>query len=106
MADQALMALALPHGLSVVGPRVSIFLAPRLTDGRNLREFPDWRNWTDRLRTGGLRVVLRCGNNRVSTHADLSGLRPDLWAAIFPPDVPVNGFHAEDYSQRLIVSYP
>lgn len=110
MISQSMTAVVLPAGLSQPGtagrPRASIYLTPRLSGAHLLSAFPDWVDWTQRVRQHGLTFRLSCAGRSTKVAADVTPLRPDIWHAVFRPDSLVEEYQAPDFTQRLIVSYP
>ncbi len=91
---------------------VSVFVAPRLTGGKKLGEFPDWLGWTRLLRDKGLLLKIQShdaanGNLKTtSVKIDRSVLQPELWEALFREDTLVRSHTFDDYSGRGIITYP
>jgi peptidoglycan hydrolase-like protein with peptidoglycan-binding domain len=108
MPTQTLIVVAIPAGITAVGDRarVSLVLSPHLRDGRRLRDFPDFEDWTWRLKSDGAHITLDAGLGAVDAPFDTEVLQPRLWPEIFPPDVPVGSYEYPGYDQRLILSYP
>ena len=107
-ANQTLIFTALPNGLSAQGnPKLSFYLTPRLEGGasQQLSDYPDFLNWPQFLQKG-LTFEIACGSQTTSVDADVSGLRPDIWKAIFTPQTYVQSYQYPDFSGRLVVSYP
>lgn len=107
-AAQRLVLTALPNGVTPDGAalRVSVLLSPRLTGAARLSDFPDFLTWPRRLRDDGLGIGLLIGSEAVTVTAATDALRPDLWEAVFAPDTRVDPYVFDDYSDRLVVSYP
>src|SRR5512142_1243406 len=104
MASQTILFTVFPRGLSVNPATlpVSIAVRPRLYDGSKLGQFPDWLDWTKHLERDGLRVTLRCGGNTETFPIKVTGLRPDLWNAMFNSETFVRSHVYQDYSSRAI----
>jgi hypothetical protein len=107
MPTQTIIITTVPYGFTDSGARarLSLVITPRLTDGAILRAFPDFEDWTQKLKDRGLGVRLKCGAKISEVGVNTKGLRPDLWRAIFGPNTPVNAYTFEDYSQRFIRSF-
>jgi hypothetical protein len=106
--SQTLIFVALPNGFSPQGnPRLSIYLTPRLAGGpdQQLSDYPDFLDWPTFLQKG-LDFEIACGAATAVVKADVSGLRSDIWRAIFTPETYVSSYQYPDYGGRLIVSYP
>lgn len=107
MISQSIVAVVLPAGRGPGGTlRANVYLAPRLSGAQRLSQFPDWLDWTALVRQHGLRFTLASGTRSATVAADITGLRPDVWTAIFKQDSLVDEYSAPDFTQRLIVSYP
>ena len=82
---QLIIFTAVPQNL-VFDPdtiKVSVLVSPRLSGDDILGAYSDWLNWTQRRLDSGLRLTFECGGNTLDVDADTSGLRPDLWQALF-----------------------
>jgi hypothetical protein len=107
MASQTLIFVVLPNGVAAnKSLRLSLYLTPRLEKGATLASFPDILNWTELLHTKGMKFEVACAGKKVTVAANQSGLRPDVWKAIFTSSTFVEKFSIPDFDQRLIVSYP
>jgi hypothetical protein len=104
---QLIIFTAVPQNL-VFDPdtiKVSVLVSPRLSGDDHLGSYGDWLNWTQRRLDGGLKLTFECGGNTLTVDADTSGLRADLWKALFNPRTLVNPFEFDDYSDRFVSSY-
>jgi hypothetical protein len=108
MPDQRVLLTTLPNGFSANGDRarISVLISPRLGGATRLADFPDFLNWTRKLRDGGVDIHFRIGASDIPAAVSTASLRPDLWEAIFAPDTRVDPHRFDDYADRLIVSYP
>lgn len=107
MATQTLIFICCPNNLGNSGvQRLSVYLTPRLDQGATLAAFPDLLDWTQQVKSGGLKFQVRCGASVATASADTGVLRPDLWRAIFTATTFVEKFQVGDFAQRLLVSYP
>jgi len=108
MAKQTILFTVLPRGLTVNPATfpVSVFVSPRLQDGDRLGQFPDWLDWTGRLRDGGLQLTFGCGARKQTLSVNTAPLRPDLWRAMFDEQTFVRSREFNDYTDRAIFSYP
>jgi hypothetical protein len=107
MISTELLATVCPAGgtAGAGAPRANIYLTPRLSGAQLLSAFPDWLDWTSRVKQHGLSFTLSCAGATTAVHADTAPLRPDLWAAIFSGGALVERYQPPDYSQRLLVSF-
>ena len=107
-ASQALNAIAVPAGPADGGRSVlvSVVLSPRLAGAPLLSDFPDWQDWTRRVRDGGLRVGLTVAGSSIAAEADVTALRPELWESIFGAGAQVAAYPVPGAEPPLIVSYP
>ena len=104
---QLIIFTAVPQNL-VFDPdtiKVSVLVSPRLSGDDHLGPYGDWLNWTQRRLDGGLKLTFECGGNTLDVDADTSGLRADLWGALFNPRTLVNPYEFDDYSDRFVASY-
>lgn len=107
MAKQTLTFVALPNGTTGSGHlRLSVYLTPRLSGSAKLQSFPDFLNWTQLIKSHGLKFKLISGANTATVPVDRSPLRPDLWSTIFKADTFVEKYRVPQLDQRLMVSYP
>ncbi|HEY5182261.1 MAG TPA: hypothetical protein VIJ07_21230, partial [Dermatophilaceae bacterium] len=104
---QLIIFTAVPQNL-VFDPdtiKVSVLVSPRLSGDDHLGPYGDWLNWTQRRLDSGLKLTFECGGNTLDVDADTSGLRADLWQALFNPRTLVNPYEFDDYSDRFVASY-
>ena len=104
---QFIIFTAVPQNL-VFDPdtiKVSVLVSPRLSGDDHLGPYGDWLNWTQRRLDGGLRLTFECGGNTLGVDADTSGLRAELWKALFNARTLVNPYEFDDYSDRFVASY-
>lgn len=104
---QLIIFTAVPQNL-VFDPdtiRVSVLVSPRLSGDDHLGPYGDWLNWTQRRLDRGLKLTFECGASTLDVAADTSGLRADLWQALFNPRTLVNPYEFDDYSDRFVSSY-
>jgi len=105
---QTIMFTAMPRALSIDPATlpVSVLVSPRLAGAPTLDSFPDWLDWTQHLKTSGLKVTFAAGGQTHTVPVDTGPLQPALWKAIFDKDTHVDDYAFDDYSQRLVLSYP
>jgi hypothetical protein len=106
---QIVVWTALPYGMNPGGTRLrlSALVSPRLetapAPAGTLADFPAFQNWPGQAIgfavsfSGGAAVAA----TRISPAPD-----PALWASLFPPSMPVDGFVPDDYTTQTIHSYP
>lgn len=111
--NQTIIWTALPNGFREDKPgsktaRLSVYVSPRLTISQNaavtgtLAEFPRFVHWAEHenefyVEFEGAKPI------RASTV-----IRPEkaLWAALFPPTMPVNSYTVRSFSKKQLVSSP
>ncbi|WP_165956057.1 hypothetical protein [Streptomyces hainanensis] len=114
---QDIQWVAIPAGLSAQDgrPRVSLFVAPRLRAdaATTLHDFPDFRNWPERLAAATFRFVVTDTQGADAGPAfdatpDFGDTPPDgaLWQRLFPERTPVEPFTPDDRTHDVYVSYP
>jgi hypothetical protein len=108
MIQQSVQFTIMPRGLTLnpSRPPVSVFLSPRLSGADYLGEFPDWLDWTARVKERGLTLTLRCGTRTLTVKADTKILQPDLWREMFNKETYVLSYAFKDYTDRAVFSYP
>lgn len=108
MIQQSVTFTIMPRGLTLnpARPPVSVFVSPRLSGADRLASFPDWLDWTARLRQRGLTLVLRCGTKNLTVKVDPAPLRPELWTAMFNKETFVRPYAFKDLTGRAVFSYP
>src|SRR6185437_12490388 len=85
--------------------KVSVLVSPRLSGDDHLGPYVDWLTWTQRRVDDGLTLTFECSGNTLDVDVDPSGLRPDLWTALFTSRTLVNPYEFDDYSDRFVSSY-
>jgi hypothetical protein len=108
MAKQTILFTVMPRGLSLnpAALPVSVYISPRLSDEDFLGAYPDWLNWTARLKENGLALTFESAGNTLTIKSDPAPLRPELWQAMFHEDTYVKSYQFPNYTGRTIVSYP
>lgn len=108
MARQTILFTVAPRGLRVNPATypISVFVSPRLEGADTLGHFPDWLDWTGRLRERGLALTFACAGRTVSLRIDREALRPDLWRRMFDRETYVRSYEYKDYSSHDILSFP
>lgn len=107
-APQLIVFTAMPNGINAGNDtvRVSVLLSPRLSGGTTLAAYPDFLLWPRKLQTGGAQLTLQCNGTEHTAQVPTGQLRPDLWELLFTPDTPVASHAFDDYTKRLVISYP
>ncbi len=107
MSQQTIQFTIMPRGLTLnpPAPPVSVLVSPRLSGADTLGQFPDWVNWTGRIKERGLRLVLGCGGKKLTVEVNTKPLRPDLWQALFNEETFVRPYAFRDYSDRAVFSF-
>lgn len=116
MVDQDIIFTALPNGFMEKDGKkhlkLSIYVSPRMKpstpDEGDLSHFPDFQNWTDKVRNMKFKVQFtpdpaKAADAEVS---NLSILDQKMWSKIFRKDAYIKPYKFDDYSQQLIISYP
>jgi len=105
-ATHTVLFTVLPRSITVNPATLplSVLVSPRLVGADRLGAFPDWVDWTARIRRG-LTLTFQCGTRRIEVRVDTAPLRPDIWRALFNRDTFVRSRAFDDYSQHGIVSY-
>jgi hypothetical protein len=108
MIQQTVQFTIMPRGLTFnpANPPVSVLVSPRLSGADRLGKFPDWLDWTARLKEHGLKLVIACGAKKITVQVDTKPLRPDLWREMFNKETYVRSYAFKDYTGRAIFSYP
>lgn len=118
MPQQEIIWTVLPNGLSGEGAgaklRLSVFVSPRLRrDGSETTEtldaFEDFRNWPDRLASGGLAINLivdGADDPEPATIVTTPAPEPALWAALLGPQTPVVSHEPGLGEEHVISTYP
>ena len=104
---QTVLFTVIPRGISVGAETlpVSVFVSPRLFGADRLGAFPDWVDWTARLRRRGLGLAVRCGGQTFMANVNTEPLRPRLWGELFNQGTLVRSHKFDDYSGHGIISY-
>jgi hypothetical protein len=118
-STQTITWTALPNGYTANGKlKLSVFVAPRLTTNPAVETtldaggFKDFSDWPTTLQPGiSFTVSFSSGQtisgpNVTRVGTPLSGLRGDLWRALFPPATVVRPFRFKDLQNFEILSYP
>ncbi|MBK8468611.1 MAG: hypothetical protein IPL45_02130 [Actinomycetales bacterium] len=110
MATQQIVLTAMPRGVTH-NPAdgtlpISVLVSPRLFGADTLGAFPDWLSWTQRLLDQPLSLEITTPTGPVVVAVDTSGLRPDLWAAMFDANTLVRSHTFDDYSDHAVLSWP
>ena len=115
MATETIVWTALPFGVVKHGGvryvRISAFASPRLrateAEGDTLSLYPIVRHWTQNVRDSLRGFEVHAGGQTL--HARLTSrkpLDPDWWEGLFNDDTYVQPYAYNDYTDRLIISYP
>jgi hypothetical protein len=105
---QTIMFTAMARGIAIDKPTlpVSVFVSPRLAGAPTLDAFPDWLHWTKHLKDNGLKVTFSANGQSHTATINTEPLQPALWDAIFDNMTQVDDYVFDDYSERLVASYP
>ena len=108
MVNQQIVFTVMPRGISRDADPwpVSVYVAPRLFGADALGAFPDWLAWTQRLIDQPLSLEFTTPGGPIVLPIDTSGLRPDLWAAMFNDQTYVRSHTFDDYSGAAVLSWP
>ena len=108
MAQQTILFTVMPRAIQVnpTTCAVSVLVSPRLQGSTRLGEFPDWLNWTQKLKDQGLKLTFRCQGDTLDLNIAAEPLRPALWREMFNEDTFVRPHSFDDYSERTVFSYP
>ncbi|MCC7451536.1 MAG: hypothetical protein IT324_29270 [Anaerolineae bacterium] len=108
MSEQTILYTTLPKGITVTGDAlpVSVLVSPRLAGAPVLGDFPDFLNWTQNLKDYGLTLTFTCNGRTYRAMINPDPLQPELWQALFNEGTRVDSYTFDDYSDRLIISYP
>jgi hypothetical protein len=112
MPNQKIVWTALPNGVSGANAdrvlNLSVFVAPRLTEGDQLRLWPILADWTNHIGDATFKVTFERPGGTTTIDAKRVGeaLEPELWRALFKPDTFVHPHVFDNYSGRRIISYP
>ncbi|MDT3680321.1 MAG: hypothetical protein ROZ64_15970 [Burkholderiaceae bacterium] len=105
-ASHTVLFTAMPRGV-VANPAtlpVSVLVSPRLVGADRLGAYPDWVDWTSKLKAGA-RLVFRCDGRTARVAIDTASLRPDLWRALFDESTFVRSRKFDDYSAHGVMSF-
>lgn len=104
---QKVLFTLIPNGITVNGRQlpISVVVSPRLYGDDKLGSFPDWLQWTQRLKENGLTLTIACDNKTRQIPIDTKILRPDLWEQLFNEETLVRSHTFDDYTQHGIISY-
>lgn len=109
MVTEHLTAVALPAApTGDAGAHVAVFIGPDLApDGAEspLDDFPHLRRWAALLRTD-VTITLTDQAGQIAAHPRLDPIDTALWDAYLPPDTPVRGRAAPDWSHRYWRTFP
>lgn len=114
MKEQKIIWTALPNGLGKTDTnkeclKLSVFVSPRLNPDNPqklcLDEFPDFLDWTKKVKSVKFDVIFDNGTT-FSTAPDTSQLDPKLWSALFKKDTFVRPYEFKDLKDRNIRTYP
>ncbi len=96
----------IPRGLSMNGTTlpVSVLVSPRLVGADRLDAFPDWVDWTQKIKAGA-NLVFACGTRTATVPIKTGPLKPDLWRALFGPRTFVRSRTFDDYSSHGVMSF-
>ena len=100
----------LPNGVSADGYRFSLFVSPRLENGGPTLGDYDLPNFAEAVAAmaGAQTAWVQLNSPAaplIPVTIDTAALRPDLWAALFPPSTPVTGFSYKDNANRPLYSF-
>lgn len=106
-SQQTLLFTVIPRGLSLDADPlpVSVVVSPRLGGSEVLGDFPDWLEWTSRLKSDGLSLDVRCAGRTQTVQIDTAVLAPELWAELFDAETFVEPFSFPDYAERGVLSF-
>ena len=107
---QSLIFTVVPQdGAAINGKlKLSVLVAPRLYDAKQLGDFPDWLAWTRNLTKHPLVLELDAGGVVTKLNIDTQPLRPDLWEALFHKNTPVRSHQYNDHyecAKEGVLSY-
>jgi hypothetical protein len=110
--SQTVLWTALPDGVDADDPgtlRLSVLVSPRLATGGDpavLGDFEDFVDWPGRLRSARFAVEVTWDRMHLDAEHDPDRADAGLWAALLPPETPVEGHEFVDRSQRALRSFP
>ena len=105
-ATHTVLFTVIPRGISLNGTSlpVSVLVSPRLVGADRLDAFPDWVNWTQKIKAGA-QLVFTCDTRTATVPINTAPLRPDLWKALFGPRTFVRSRTFDDYSSHGVMSF-
>ena len=105
-ATQTVLFTVIPRGLSINGTTlpVSVVVSPRLVGPDRLGGYPDFVDWTQKVK-GGAQFVFKCGTKTATVPINTAPLRPDLWKALFNARTFVRSRTFDDYSAHGVMSF-
>jgi len=103
---QTVLFTVIPRGLSINGTTlpVSVVVSPRLVGPDRLGGYPDFVDWTQKVK-GGAQFVFKCGTKTATVPINAAPLRPDLWKALFNARTFVRSRTFDDYSAHGVMSF-
>jgi len=103
---QTVLFTVIPRGLSINGTTlpVSVVVSPRLVGPDRLGGYPDFVDWTQKVK-GGAQFVFKCGTKTATVPINTAPLRPDLWKALFNARTFVRSRTFDDYSAHGVMSF-
>lgn len=105
MPTEKIIFTACPQGVSGGKRVLRVHLAPQLSGGTLLSQFPALREWPTTAQKLSLKITAGGAPVIVKPTIDAQALK--LWQALFPPDkTPVTSFEVENLTTRFIMSYP
>jgi phosphatidylserine/phosphatidylglycerophosphate/cardiolipin synthase-like enzyme len=104
MTTTTLVLIAVPGGSDP--RRLSVVVLPRLSGAATLADFPNMLGWTQRLVDSGPTIDIDVAGQPWSATVETGHLRPDLWEALFQPELPVEEFVLEDHRGWSVRSTP
>ncbi|MGC4045947.1 MAG: hypothetical protein QM758_19315 [Armatimonas sp.] len=105
MPTEKIIFTACPQGVSGGKRVLRVHLAPQLSGGTLLSQFPALREWPTTAQKLSLKVTVGGASVVIKPTLDVQALK--LWQALFPPDkTPVTSFEVENLTTRFILSYP
>ena len=104
MPEQHLLPFALPHGRAGSTGFVTVYFAPRLKESGPLSDYPAWLNWAATVNALNIQILVD-GLPRPSTRVGITA-DPNIWAATFAPNTPVDPHRFEDWSETPLLTVP
>ena len=110
---QTILWVALPHGRQGQVLQLSVFVSPRLfiewdqqPPVPTLSQFPDFLHWTQKVSSVEFEVEVADGTPKRLSARRVSQTDPTLWDALFTADTFVRPYIFDDYSGRIVRSFP